>query len=976
MGEEIFVLLTKLQLPEINPKTLYRGRLINLLYQNIHKKLIFICAGAGYGKTTLITQFFNETKKPYVYYQLKKEDADSSIFLSHLIAGIKNIHPYFGKNIYKLSQFFNLPPGMAGIVLGTFVNETINTIKNDTYLIFDDYHTLEGSSVIDNIISYFLENMPKKLHIIICSRTELSFPTTQLKSKDELFEITADLFRFTKEEIEALFITYFNIKLDTQQIEWLYEHSEGWPAFLRLFLQSYEMAPTVKRNSFFARIQESYKKIAEDIFEYFTLEIFKNETEENQQFLVDCSLLDHLNPEICRIITKRNDCQKLLEELSRKNAFVFSLPDGNYRFHSLYQDFLKSRFLNEDKKKVIYNLIAEYYKRRNNEEALKYYLLAENFTAAMKTIEGIARKILAQGKYTTIVSSAEKLPADLLNKNPFVLKYYGEALAYLGNQAKAKEILNSALKLSKNLAELNSEIMYSLSGVFINEGNLNLAIKYLTKLIKICPKKLNLLRASALNSLGAINNAIGGKRLYQAKKLLREAFNIADKYDFQELKTSVLNNWAMNEFKLGNLKTTYEKILPAINLLKNHFSLGCGAAFYNGARISLLLGHKEIAENILENGSDICKIFNDPWSTANIHRGYGLLYIEKGDLRKAKEFFSKALEFYEQIKIPWLIVTTLIELCKIEIMEENLTEAERIFNKLREMKKGGDSEIIHILYIEALLKIAQKDYQAAEFVLNEGIKLSKKYNLPLEEFLVKAKLCSIFQKLNKVVEAIKLLKEVINLAEIKGYDYLFTKLLKEDRGLLDLIIKNCVKISYLYTCLRKYRVFNVVKVSFFGIPTMEINGEKIRDEEWQTEKTKKLFFYLLLNKDKELAQERLIDIFWQKAGLKKGYDSLRKAMYLIRKTLKSHGIEEPISVCRGHYYLSPEIFIYSDIDELNALIRDFKTNNRLNKKQYNTILNIYKEGFARPWYDNWAIEIGDKYKIIFEEILEHCAVDN
>ncbi|MEO0190208.1 MAG: hypothetical protein ABIL18_04425, partial [candidate division WOR-3 bacterium] len=416
--------------------------------------------------------------------------------------------------------------------------------------------------------------MPKKLHIIICSRTNLSFPLTQLKLKDELFEMTTEVLRFTKEEIQALFNAIFNLKLSSNQIEWLDEHSEGWPACLRLMLQSYESVSNIDIDLFFAKFQEDYKKIAENIFDYFAIEIFKTEKTDYQQFLVDCALLDYLNPDICKAVTGRSDCQKILEELSRRNAFVFSLPDGNYRLHSLYRDFLKNRLLDGARKKKIYHLIAEYYnnKEKNKEEALKYFLLAEDFVEAIMMIEDVAKRMLEQGKYTTLVSSIEKLPADLLNTNPQVLKFYGEALSYLGNQIKAKEILKKALMLSKKLIELKIEVMYSLSGVFINEGNLKIATNLLGRLIKLCPKKLYLLKASALNSLGAINNAIGGKKLYKAKKLFREAFKIAEKYGFQELKTSILNNWAMNEFKLGNLENAYEKILPAVNLLKDHFS--------------------------------------------------------------------------------------------------------------------------------------------------------------------------------------------------------------------------------------------------------------------------------------------------------------------------------------------------------------------------------------------------------------------
>ncbi|MGB9720468.1 MAG: hypothetical protein ACPL28_03175, partial [bacterium] len=945
MNEKGFVLLSKLQLPEINPRTLHRSRLINLLYQNIHKKFIFMCAGAGYGKTTLLTQFISEVKISYVYYQLRKEDSDPSVFLSHLIGGIKSIYPEFGKNIDKLSQFFNLQPGMEGIVLGTFINEVVQTINNDTYLIFDDYHTLEISSAIDGIISYLLENMPKRLHIIICSRMNLSFPLAKLKSKDEVFEINTDLLRFTKEEIQALFTTFFNIKPNLEQIEWLYKHSEGWPAFLRLILQSYDLATPEQRASFFAKMQENYKKIADDIFDYFALEIFKNETEENQNFLIDCSLLEYLSPEICRVITRRNDCQKILEELSRKNAFVFSLPDGNFRLHSLYRDFLKNRFLNDDRKKEIYNLIAEYHKKKNAEESLKYYLQAENFSGAIKIIEDVAKKMLEQGRYTTLVSSIEKLPAELVNNNPKVLQFYAEALSFLGNQIKAKEILNKALKLSKNMAELKSEIIYSLSGVFINEGILNLAIKLLARLIKICPKNLDLLKASALNSLGAIYNAMGGKRFFQAKTLFREAFRIAERNRYQELKTSILNNWAMNEIKSGNIANAYEKIILAVNLLKDHFSLGCGAGFYNGARISLLLGHKDVAEKVLEIGLNTCKPFNDPWSMANIYRGYGLLYIEKDELKKAKEFFTRALEIYEMIKIPWLIVATLIELCRLEVLDENFTEAETILNRIKELKKTVDAETIHILSIDAQLKIAQNEYTKAKDILKEAAKLSRKYNLPLEGFLINLKLCSVLQKQEKKKKAVGILKKLIIYAERKGYDFLLIKELKKEPEMVDLIIRGRINLNYIYSSLKKYKTFNIINVSFFGSPTLEINGKKLQGYEWKTEKTKKLFFYLLLNKNKEISQEKLIDIFWHKAGLKKGYDSLRKAVYHIRKTLKNYGVEEPILVRTGNYQLSPNLFIYSDIDEIDVLIREYKRKGHLDKKETQRFFDLYKNGF-------------------------------
>ncbi|MCX7995752.1 MAG: tetratricopeptide repeat protein [candidate division WOR-3 bacterium] len=967
MGNTEFVFLSKLQIPELNPRTLYRGRLIKLLFQNRNKKLIFLCAGAGYGKTTLIVQFINEAKVPWVYYQLKKEDSDPAVFLPHLIAGIKSNYPQFGKNIYKLRQFFNLPPEMSNIVLGTLINEIIQNVNNDTYLILDDYHALDDSPAINDIILYLLENMPQRLHIIVSSRTNLPFSLASLKSKDEVYEMGPDNFRFTREEIEAFFITLFNIKLKSDEVGWLYEYSEGWPACLRLILQSYETTQGMDRTIFFTRLQENYKKITKDIFDYFSTEIFKKEPEENQKFLITCSLLDYLNPAICQVITGRQDARNILEDLAKRNAFIFPIPDGNYRLHALFQEFLKSHFSDENRKKEIYRLLGCYNEKENSEAALKYYLLAGDYSSVLRLIEVIGRQLLQHGKYSTLVSSIENIPEALLNNHPLVLKFYGESLSYLGNQLKAKEVLKKALKTCTTMRDVKAEVLYTLSGVLINEGKLKNALKLLEQSVKICPQGLYLLKASALNSLGAINNALGGKRLYQARTLFKMAYNIVERHNFPELKTSILNNWAMNEFKSGNLKEAYERIIPAARLLKNFFSPGCGAGFYNGTKIALMLGNREIAESLLEEGLNICQTFNDFWSIASIYRGYGLLYTEAGDLNRAREFFKKALTIYEQTKVPWLIVTTLIEICRVEIKDANFTEAEKILLRAKELKKTTDAESISLLSTEAELKIEQENYSGAEEVLREVIKLSKKYNLILEDFLAGLKLCRIFYKKNEIKKVIRNLKNLIKISEKKNYDFILMRELKNEPGLVNLIIKNRIKIDYITSLLKKHRFFHIVNIYLFGEPELEINFKKIHDEEWKTTKAKKLFFYLALNKNRGVTQEELIETFWKKAGLKKGYNSLRKAIQLIRQALRNYGIKEPVLVHAGVYKISPELYINSDVDEFERLITRFNKEG-LQKDEYKRLLAIYKTGFAPAWYDDWAVEISDRYKFLLEKV--------
>lgn len=967
-GKEL-ILLSKLQLPKLNPRILYRARLVNIIAQNIDKKLIILCAGAGYGKTTLLSQYFAETNMAYVYYHLEKEDNDPARFLSHLIAGFQKINSNFGENLKRLTQFYNLPGPISEIVLGTFINEVVKNIKENTFVVLDNYHTLNPSSSIDSIISYFLNHLPENLHFIISTRYSPSISTVHLKAKGEILEINTDMFRFTKEEIRALLTALFSSKLDERQLDWLFKYSEGWPACIRLILQSYEIMQDLNPDSFFNKLQDDYKKIEKNIFDYFAREIFENESSEIQQLLVDWSLLDYLNSEICDTISNRNDCDEILESLSKHNAFIYSLPDGNYRIHHLFQEFLRNRLTDEKKKRQIYQHLAEYWNNYNKDEALKNYILAQDFDSATKTLELTAHNMLAQGKYQIFCSSIEQLPEHLIKKSPLLLRYYGEALNFLGNPVKAKEILTNALNKSRRITDLKAQILYIFAGISINEGNLNQAIKYLKKILKICSEDSTLIKASALNSLGAINNAIAGKSLRWAKHYFKEAYKIAEKNNYQELKTSILNNWGMNEYKQGNLKDAYSKISAAIQLIKKHFSLGCGAGFYNGARIALLLGDSNSAEITLNIGLEVCKPFNDPWSQANIWRGYCLLYQKKNDLEKAREYINRALEVYEKLKIPHLTINALTELCRIEITENNLFETQKILNSIWELKKTEDSETIPILNLQGQLAIKQDNFKEGEKFFLKAFRLAQRYNLVLELFFINFALSDIFYKTNRFNSAKKCLKLAISIAKKKGYDYLLIEELKNKSSLIKFMIDKHIDDKYLFSLLRKNRGFHIIQVFFFGEPKLYIDGREVKDIEWKTIKAKKLFFYLLFNKEKVLNKDILIEYFWKKSGLKQGYDSLRKAVYHIRQTLKNYYIDDPFVIHSGNYQCSSDLYVISDIDEFGQLIKELKTEQNKGIK-FKRVLNIYKNGFARNWYDNWAIELADRYRQMFESIME------
>jgi LuxR family maltose regulon positive regulatory protein len=233
MTKKDLILLTKLQPPKVKGKVLRRERLINNLEENLHKKLILICAGAGYGKTTLLAQFCEAFNQPYVYYDIDAEDNDLATFLDYLISGVRRYSPDFGKRIKSI-----IPQVRdTEIVIGTFINEFTERVKKNFYIILDDYHHLQKNIEVAKNLDYLLRYMPDNLHIIIASRSTPPLNLSYYSSKQELFQIEKEHLQFTIKELELLLKNIYGLTLPKTEVTRIAEHSEGWVTAIQLILQ-------------------------------------------------------------------------------------------------------------------------------------------------------------------------------------------------------------------------------------------------------------------------------------------------------------------------------------------------------------------------------------------------------------------------------------------------------------------------------------------------------------------------------------------------------------------------------------------------------------------------------------------------------------------------------------------------------------------------------------------------------------------
>ena len=168
------LLTTKLYVPPVRPNIVQRARLVQQIETGINSnnKLTLVSAPAGFGKTTLISDWGNETRIPIAWVSLDGGDNDLTRFLGYCIAALRTIKSNIGDASLELQQSPH-PPAVE-TVLTALINE-LDEIQERFALVLDDYHVIE-SPHIHEAVNFLITHLPRKMHLIIATRTDLPLP--------------------------------------------------------------------------------------------------------------------------------------------------------------------------------------------------------------------------------------------------------------------------------------------------------------------------------------------------------------------------------------------------------------------------------------------------------------------------------------------------------------------------------------------------------------------------------------------------------------------------------------------------------------------------------------------------------------------------------------------------------------------------------------------------------------------------------
>jgi len=419
------ILATKLYIPPPRAKVVIRPRLIGQLNTGLSTghKLTLISASAGFGKTTLISNWLASGERRAAWLSLDEGDRDPTRFLIYLVSALQTIAPNVGERLLHILQSSQPMPIEA--ILTTLLNE-ITTIPDNFILILDDYH-LTDSKAIDNALTFLVEHQPPQMHLVITTREDPNLPLARLRTRNQLTELRAADLRFTPSEAAEFLNKVMDLNLSTEEVAILETRTEGWIASLQL------AALSMRGHQDVTGFIEAFAGDHRYIVDYLVEEVLQRQPEAIRNFLLQTAILDRLNGPLCDAVTGQTGSQVRLETLQRGNFFVVPLDDKRhwYRYHHLFAEVLHMHLMTEQPDQVpdLHRRASEWYEQNGSaEDAIRHALAGEDFERAAGLIELAAPTMHKTRQEATVLGWMKALPEDLFQARPVLSLLYAGAV--------------------------------------------------------------------------------------------------------------------------------------------------------------------------------------------------------------------------------------------------------------------------------------------------------------------------------------------------------------------------------------------------------------------------------------------------------------------------------------------------------------------------------------------------------------------
>ncbi len=609
------ILATKLYIPPPRAKVVIRPRLIGQLDMGLStgRKLTLISAPAGFGKTTLISNWLASGEWRAAWLWLDEGDSDPTRFLIYFVSALQTISPNLGAGILDTLQSLQPPPIEA--ILITLLNE-IAAIADKFIFVLDDYHML-ASKEVDNALNFLLEHQPPQMYLVITTREDPNLPLARLRVRDQLTELRAADLRFTPSEAAEFLNHVMGLNLSMEEVAALETQTEGWIASLQL------AALSMQGHQNIPGFIQAFAGDHQYIVDYLVEEVLKRQPEPIRHFLLQTAILDRLNGPLCDAVTGQPGGKARLETLQRGNFFLIPLDDKRhwYRYHHLFADVLRMHLMTEQPDLVpdLHRRASEWYEHNGSAaDAICHAFAAKDFERAAGLAETTWQTMYESFQSVAWLGWVKHLPEKLIRSRPVLCTQVAWGLmnahevdaseSHLRDAERCLEGPSDGMVIVDNeqFRSLRARIAFARAYNAQTQRDFTTAIKYVELVFEFISEEDQFLRAQTTAILGAIY-------------LINGDLDAA---------CQSMSNWIDSSLKAGNYFAAFAYAMAEkadILTAQGHLR-------------EALKTYQQSLQLAAEHDSRVLRVMVHPYL------GMSMLYHEMGDDKAANQHFQKSLE--------------------------------------------------------------------------------------------------------------------------------------------------------------------------------------------------------------------------------------------------------------------------------------------------------------------------------------------
>jgi LuxR family maltose regulon positive regulatory protein len=570
------LLATKLHRPSPPSKQIQRPNLIQRLNEGLEsgRQITLVSAPAGFGKTTCICEWLNTLDGwPVSWLSLDPADDDPGRFFAYFIAALQKVKANLGREIEGVLRSGQLPP--VEVISATLCNDILEW-EARFLLILDDFHVIQDGFILQ-FLEKLITNLPHPLHLVLLTREDPPLPLARLRANYQLTEVRAGDLRFTRADTHRFMNEIMGLSLSEADLAALEDKTEGWVAGLQLAALS--IRDRANPSGFIAALSGSHRFI----LSYLTEEVLGQQPQEIQDFLLETSILDKLNGNLCNQVTGREDSHALLDWLFNANLFLIPLDDERqwYRYHHLFADLLRDLQANlqKDKRIELHQRASQWYVQagesspRSGErgafvsEAIEHALAAGDYAMVVDLLEGHAVEMIMQGYPKTVNGWVQAIPEAWSLQSPRTNLAFAWMHLLRGAYSQASPYLER-LEGTFSSAQLNEEERQSLKAEWLvmqslllnMQGKMIESLALADQALETVPERDSRVRSLAYFGLASTYQAMEYyDRAVEAYQKATQHAREADNPIVEMMSTSGL---AVMAFERGQLHLAFEIAAP------------------------------------------------------------------------------------------------------------------------------------------------------------------------------------------------------------------------------------------------------------------------------------------------------------------------------------------------------------------------------------------------------------------------------